>query len=76
MLLASSLRLRSSLTPSLTPTSTPEQVRLAGLRALSLRGGGNSEGDSAGVSVQHGAAIAALQACLFPEPGPQPQPRP
>uniref|UniRef100_A0A7S0E4N5 F-box domain-containing protein n=1 Tax=Phaeocystis antarctica TaxID=33657 RepID=A0A7S0E4N5_9EUKA len=38
------------------------RVRLAGLRALSLRGGGDSEGDSAGVSEQHGAAIAALQA--------------
>ena len=57
-------------------TCTPEQVRLAGLRALSLRGGGDSEGDSAGVSEQHGAAIAALQVRLLPEPAPQPQPRP
>ena len=49
-------------------------MRLAGLRALSLRGGGDSEGDSAGVSEQHGAAIAALQVRLLPEPAPQPQP--
>ena len=51
-------------------------MRLAGLRALSLRGGGDSEGDSAGVSEQHGAAIAALQVRLLFEPGPQPQSRP
>ena len=41
-------------------------MRLAGLRALSLRGGGDSEGDSAGVSEQHGAAIAALLEDLEP----------
>ena len=37
------------------------RVRLAALKALSLRGGGGSTGDSAGVSEQHGEAIAALQ---------------
>lgn len=42
------------------------RVRLAGLKALSLRGGGGSTGDSAGVSEQHGAAIAALQEDLEP----------
>ena len=42
------------------------RVRLAGLKALSLRGGGGSTGDSAGVSEQHGAAIAALLEDLEP----------
>ena len=65
-------------------------MRLAGLRALSLRGGGDSEGDSAGVSEQHGAAIAALQVgpisaltraptpapTLTTDPNPLPPPRP
>ena len=37
------------------------RVRLAALRSLSLRGGGDSTGNSAGISEQHGAAIAALQ---------------
>ena len=43
------------------------RVRLGALRSLSLRGGGNSTGDSAGISAQHGAAIAALQEDPHPE---------